>query len=381
MAALLNERDLLEGARSTPTTRLECDLLLRLEMLAEGKTARTGQILDAIRQLEGMIKSEQQRVTDVPFTVRRLLLLTQRDRLARRRGGSDRALMVGGRGVKLAPESQVRESEFFIALNGMDRGGSADTMISVACGISKDLVLSVLKDSVVVREDIHFDQEKNAFYARRVRFIDDLAIDEPSLTPIDPAKIGSALVDILVEKLDWFLSQHEGLKVWMQRLKFASQHGEFALSEEQVRRFVEAAAFEKTSVKAVLDQDLVALLEGTLERDWVERFRHQVPARFKAATGFEYAIDYSELHAAYVEVRLQEMFGVGVHPRILNGKVPITFRLLGPNYRPAQITSDIVSFWKNSYADVKKDLRARYPKHSWPDDPLLAKPEAKGRRR
>jgi ATP-dependent helicase HrpB len=372
---------MLEAGR-TVSTRLECDLLLRLEMLEEARGPRVGPVRDAVRQLEGMVKKDAGPVKDVASTVRRLLLLSQRDRLARRRGGSDRALMVGGRGVKLAPESQVRESEFFIALNGMDRGGSADTVVSVACGISKEFLLNVLKDEVEVREDVHFDTDKGQFYARRVRYIDDLAIDDPTLTPADPAAVAARLVDVLVEKWDWFVTQHEGLNSWMLRMKFAGHHStKFALSEEQIRAFIEMAAFNKTSINAVLDQDLVGLLEGTLDRAWVNEFREQLPSHFTAATGHAHKIDYSEPHAAYVDVRLQEMFGITATPKILNGKLPLTFRLLGPNYRPVQVTSDIGGFWKSAYIEVRKELRARYPKHSWPDDPLTAKPEAKGRRR
>lgn len=387
MAALLNERDLLADVRSAPTTQLECDLLLRLELLEEfeqGKSRhlRAQPVVDAVRQLEGMIKRDSKPVTDRALAVRRLLLLSQRDRLARRRRGSDRALMTGGRGVKLSPETQVRESEFFVALNGMDRGGSADTMISVACGISKDLILNVLKDSVEVREDIHFDTDKGQFFARRVRYVDDLPIDEPSLTPVDPSAVAGKLVDVLVEKWDWFCAQHEGLNTWMQRLKFAQPHdAKYSLTDSQIRDFIEMAAFNKTSIKSVLDQDLVGLLEGMLDRGWVKDFKEQVPSHFTAATGHEHKIDYSEPHAAYVDVRLQEMFGVVTTPKILNGKLPITFRLLGPNYRPMQVTSDIGNFWKSAYIEIRKELRSRYPKHSWPDDPLTAKPEAKGRRR
>jgi ATP-dependent helicase HrpB len=388
MAALLNERDLLADARSAPTTQLECDLLLRLELLEEfenGKSMylRAQPLVDAVRQLEGMIRTGPVPASYSRATaVRKILLLSQRDRLARRRGGSERALMTGGRGVKLSPETQVRESEFFIALNGMDRGGNPDTVISVACGISKDTVLSVLKDVVEIREDIHFDPEKGQFFARRVRYIDDLPIDEPSLTPVDPASLGSRLVDVLVDKWDWFITQHPGLLAWTERLRFAEQHDpRFSLSKDQIRGLIEMASYNKTSIRAVLDQDLVGLLEGTLDRAWVKDFKEQLPSHFTAATGHAHRIHYNELHAAYVEVRLQEMFGVVVNPRILGGKLPITFRLLGPNYRPVQVTSDIGGFWKGAYIEVRKELRSRYPKHSWPDDPLTAVPEARGRRR
>lgn len=385
MVALLNERDLLSDARGAPTTRLECDLSLRLELLEDfeqGKARhlRAQPVVEAAQQLAGLVKKGTAK--EDPVLIRKLVLHSQRDRLCRRRGGGERALMVGGRGVKLSPDSQVRNSEFFVALSGVDLPGQPDTTISVACGLSKEFLLSELKDEIQVREDIHFDETKGNFYARRGRFIDGLPIEEPSLTPVDPAKIGSRLVDILVDKWDWFTEQHEGLKEWMQRWRFAGQHDpKYELPDEKIREFIEMAAFQKTSIKAVLDQDLPGLLESVLDRALIREFREQVPAALAAPSGFRHKIDYSESHAAYVEVRLQEMFGLNTHPKILNGKVPLTFRLLGPNFRPTAVTSDIPGFWKGAYADVRKELRARYPKHSWPDDPVTAKPEAKGRKR
>lgn len=290
--------------------------------------------------------------------------------------------MMGGRGVLLAPESQVKTSEFFIALTGVDLPGKADTTISIACGIEKEMILNVLKDQIRVEEDIWFDEEKEKFFARRGRFIGDLPIDEPSLSPADPNVIAEKLVNLLKDRWEWLAQKHEALGSWMSRLNYWSQHSpEAKLSDEQIQQFVEMAAFGKTSLKEVLESDLAGLLESTLDKNFIREMNAHVPSHFTAVTGFKHKIDYSEKHAAYVDVRLQELFGLNAHPRIAGGKVPITFRLLGPNYRPVQVTSDILSFWNNAYKEVRKELRARYPKHSWPDDPLTAQAEAKGRRR
>lgn len=407
-AAILNERDILHDARNAPTTQLECDLSLRLELLRDFESGRARHlraqpVLDSASQLNSMLNKPPvgarpgaTREGDV-LAIRKLLIASQRDRLCRRRGVGngkfgERALMIGGRGVKLSPESQVRESEFFIALNGIDLPGQADTVISVACGLTKDFVISHLKDQIRVVEDIFFDEGKGQFYARRGRFIEDLPIDEPSLTPVDPSKVGDKLVDVLVDKWDWFVTQHEALREWMSRIKFAARHdskyivGESAsverpLGNDIVRQFVEMAAFSKTGIADVLKGDLVGIVESVLDRSIVKDLKEHVPPHFTAETTFRHKIDYSESHAAYVDVRLQELFGLNAHPKILNGKVPLTFRLLGPNYRPVQVTSDIPGFWKGAYVEIRKELRARYPKHSWPEDPLTAKPEAKGKRR
>ncbi len=388
MCAILNERDILADSRNAPTTRLECDLSLRLEFMqdfTEGKARHlrgADGVADVYRQLRGMLKNPSPVMKQEQDAIRRLLLLSQRDRLCRKRGQSDRAVMMGGRGVLLAPESQVKKSEFFIALNGIDFPGKADTVISMACGLDKEFILSVLKDEIRVEEDVWFDEDKMQFFGRRGRFLGDLAIDEPSLTPAKPELIAEKLVQILVDRWDWFTGQHEGLKEWKSRLDYWTQHNpEAQLTPDQIKQFIEMAAFNKTSIKAVLDQDLVGLLESVLDRAFVKEMHEQIPSHFTAVTGFKHKIDYSEKHAAYVDVRLQELFGLGTHPKIASGKIPITFRLLGPNYRPVQVTSDILSFWNNAYKEVRKELRTRYPKHSWPDDPLSAKAEAKGRRR
>jgi ATP-dependent helicase HrpB len=399
MCAILNERDILPVTKNPPTTQLECDLLLRLEMMddyAAGRARglRGAEQVEAIyNQLRALLRKNsgdavrsartaRAAVSDESLSLRHLLLRSQLDRLCRRRGHSERAVMMGGRGVLLASESQVKKSEFFIALQGVDLPGKADTTISMACGIDKEMILSVLKEQVRVEEDIWFDEEKEKFFARRGRFIGDLPIDEPSLSPANPDAIAEKLVNILVERWEWLTTKHAGLGDWMSRLGFWAQHNpEARLSDEQIRQFIEMAAFNKTSIKEVLESDLIGLLESLLDKNFVREFNTQIPSHFTAVTGFKHKIDYSEKHAAYVDVRLQELFGLNAHPKIAGGKISITFRLLGPNYRPVQVTSDILSFWNNAYKEVRKELRARYPKHSWPDDPLTARAEAKGRRK
>jgi ATP-dependent helicase HrpB len=385
LAALLSERDLLDRGGG-PTTLLECDLLLRLEMLEDfesGKArhlgARAQGVLDVAKQLGGG------RLDKIDAKLeRRLLLFSQRDRLCRRRGKSERALMVGGRGVKLSPDSQVKNSEFFVALHGIDFPGQPDTTISQACGLSKEFILEMLGSEVKVREDVHFDEDKEKFFMRRGRFIDDLPIEEPSLTPIDPAQIGEKLVEVLLAKWDWLIEKNESLRLWLDRVCFLSRYEkEFAeiLGEDFRRQVLEMAAFGKTGLAQVAEQDFSSFIETVLGRDLVRKIEGLVPTHYLAPSGFKQKIDYSEGHSAFVDVRLQEMFSQLETPKILGGRLPLTFRLLGPNYRPVQVTSDLASFWRNGYLEVRKDLRARYPKHSWPEDPKTAKPEAKGRRR
>jgi ATP-dependent helicase HrpB len=395
IAALLGDRDF--ASESGTHANTECDVLFRLELLEEvdrgqrpgGVHVRAAQtVLESARQLEKLTgdggkvtKSNGAKAPD--GEIKKLLLLTQKDRLCRRRGSSERALMMGGRGVRLHPRSQVRKSEFFVALQGVDLPGQPDTSISLACGFDKDFLLATLKSDVRAVEDVYFDEQKEQFYGRRVRMIGDLAIDEPTLTQVDPSKVAEQMIEAMVARWDWLVGKHEALSAWMQRWKFLLQHEPRfaeALGAQEVRQVLEMAVYGRTKITEILAQDLPGYLENVMSKEAV-RAMNEVPARFDAPSGVSHKIHYEEMHSAFVEVRLQEIFGLLKSPRIVFGKVPLTFRLLSPGFKPVQVTSDLENFWRSGYAEVRKELRTRYPKHSWPEDPYSAKPEAKGRRR
>lgn len=374
VAALLNEKDL---AFHEATTLTECDVTYRLGLLEE-KSRNSEMILQSAGQLERLMNGASGSATDP----RRLLLLSQPDRLCRRRGKTNRGLMVGGRGVRLDNKSQVRESEFFVALSGVDMPGQSETLVSIASGLSKQELLNWLGSEVSVEESVEFVEEKEEFFAKRVRTIHGLPIDEPSLTPVSANLVQDQLVAILSHKWEWLASKNESLGRWMARWNFLCRtlpEYEAKFGPEQISQTLALACFGKKSVKAVLEENIVSFLEMSLDAETVRTLHTQVPATFTAPSGVSHKIEY--LEAPYVDLRLQEIFGLLETPRLVFDRVPIVFRLLGPNFRPVQITADLGNFWAKGYAEVRKELRARYPKHSWPEDPYTAKPEAKGRRR
>lgn len=379
MAAILSERDFVNGTIHSP---LECDLWSRLESLSEGRGRGADSILQAARQLENMVRGGERRpeLKDV----QRILLLSQGDRLCRRRGEGDKALMTGQRGVRLSRDSQVKASEFFVALAGVDLPGQADTLITLASGFNKDFVLQNLGDKIEVKEDVYFDSDKQQFFARRGRFVFDLPIDQPTLTQVDPEQVSAQMANELWRLWDDLQTKHEGLGRLMSRWRFLLQFRpelSDSLAEDKIREALGLAAYGSVKVAEVLDKDLAGYIRSVLGRELSALIDKEAPESLTAPSGFNHKIDYSELHSAYVDVRLQEMFGQASSPRVAFGKVPLTFRLLGPNYRPVQVTADLANFWRSGYLEVRKELRARYPKHSWPEDPLTARPEAKGRRR
>jgi len=374
IAALLSERDFVQ---SEATTLTECDVTYRLGLLDE-RARGTESILKTAEQLERLTNGK----SGASQNPRELLLLSQRDRICRRREKTARGLMIGGRGVKLDPRSQVKNSEFFIALNGVDLPDQPETTISIACGIKKDQLLKFFENEIETKESVEFVEDKSAFFLSRVRTLNGLALDEPSLKPVKAEEVQDRLAEILIDKWQWLATQNENLQSWLSRWNFLCKilpEYQSHLGKEQIAQALSLACFGKNNIKAVVEENLVNFLEMSLPQEVTRVLHEQVPAKFTAPSGVSHKIDYQEV--PYVDVRLQEIFGLLETPRLVFDRIPITFRLLGPNFRPVQITSDLQNFWRKGYIEVRKELRARYPKHSWPEDPYTAKPEAKGRRR
>ncbi|WP_413580497.1 ATP-dependent helicase HrpB [Bdellovibrio sp. HCB288] len=408
LAAILQERDFIrrEAQGSFQGDKTECDLQVRLDLLQQfkksGKAPReagfmamqtvsqsASQILSLARKM-GVNQNTKTESTELEM--RTLLLRAFPDRLCRRRGQSDRALMVGGRGVKLQAESQVKTSEFFVALNGIEGSSDAETIVSLACGFTKEFILGHFKNEIQKNRDLTFIEEKGQFFVREYKSLFGLPLEEPSLLPASPEDVEAKLPQVLVEKWSLVTKNNEKLAEWWERLEFWMRHqaqavfeSEFSFSEEQLQglkleAFTQASMGEK-KLQAVFEKDLVFFFESVFDHDFIRTFNKELPARITVPSGSSIKVTYPSDKAPYLEVRIQEVFGMMETPKVLFGKSPLTFHLLGPNFRPVQVTSNLESFWKNGYPEVRKELRIKYPKHQWPEDPADGTPEAKGRRR
>ncbi|KHD89549.1 MAG: helicase [Bdellovibrio sp. ArHS] len=406
MAALLQERDILkkESTNSFLGDNLECDLSARLEVLHQFRKNKRApkeaaffalQTVDqSARQTEELAKRLASKGENAAIsaagrstpgdgtTVRNILLRAYADRLCRRRGKSERALMVGGRGVKLQAESLVKTSEFFVALNGVEGSSDAETVVSLACGFDKDFILQNFKDSITKVKDVTFIEDKGQFFTREYRSVFGLALDEPTLTPASADDIADKLPQILAEKMDLVLKTNEKLSDWWQRLQFLENQEAQNLDLEnlQIEAFTQASLGE-SKMQTVMEKDLVFFFENVFPEKVVQTLRKELPDKIQVPSGSHIKVHYPLDKAPYLEVRIQEVFGMMETPKVYFGKIPLTFHLLGPNYRPVQVTANLESFWKNGYPEVRKELRIKYPKHQWPEDPADGTPEAKGRRR
>jgi ATP-dependent helicase HrpB len=308
----------------------------------------------------------------------------------RRRTGEPDALMVGGRGVRLAPESGVTESALFVALSL--EGTGAASLVRIAEAVDEALLRDEFPGALATRDEAVFDDARQAFAGvRRTRF-SDLVLVEKDGVAIDDDALAQGLAEHCARNFARAFRPDDAAVKLRERLLFAAA----ALPDDQWPAVHDDAlvallpalcadlvARGRRRVDDVLAIDWRAVIDDSLSWSQRQLLDAEVPARLEVPTGNKLAVDYGpalgEQGAPVLAVRLQECFGWTKTPTVARGRVPVVLHLLSPGYKPVQVTRDLQSFWRNGYPEVKKELKARYPKHAWPDDPLAATPVAKGR--
>ncbi len=400
-AALLSERDpfptTLAGQPDPQAT--SCDLLDRVEMLE--RYDRDGHCVAGLhrvaaksilrvrdqflRELRAATRkrSPHSKLTDAADEVlARALLAGFPERVVRRRGiGSRQGVMVGGRGVRLANKRGVTEGELFLAVNVEDRPKEA--LVRLAVALEREWLAPELMSAAI---DVVFDDESERVVARRrLRYLD-LLLEESPATPKDPDQMAQALCAAAAMQLDRvlpgadspagrFLTRVRCLRGWMPELNLP------AFDEAQLRDMLPWLCAGKRSFAELRDGAWLDLLLGALTVQQRRLVEHEAPERIEVPSGSQITMQYEVGKPPVLAVRMQELFGLKETPRLAGGRVPVLLHLLAPNQRPQQVTDDLASFWKNVYPRIRKELRARYPKHAWPDDPLAATPQRRPGRR
>jgi ATP-dependent helicase HrpB len=263
---------------------------------------------------------------------------------------------------------------------GSGRGGGAgptssaknEVVISVASQVERSWIEEAYADFITEATETVFDPDSRQVLDQTARFLRDLPLSQPYVKRADPDRAHEILVQACLENWDVWLAGRDDIASIENRLRFLKLEG-------ARHEFLEEACFQSTKVDEVLAKNLTEIYLRHLPSETQRALRNEAPDRIQVPSGSEIKVHYPADRAPYIEVRIQELFGWAKSPIL--AETPLQLHLLGPNYRPMQVTSDLASFWKNGYPEVRKELRARYPKHSWPEDPLSAKPEAKGRRR
>ncbi|MEH2611940.1 ATP-dependent helicase HrpB [Bradyrhizobium sp. AZCC 1693] len=370
IAAILTERGL--GGDSV-------DLDHRLDQFRRDRSPRASSARSlAQRWAQQVATTEGPPGEDASPSTGIMLALAFPDRVARNRGNGS-FVLANGRGAAVEQTSSLARAPY-IAVAELT-GTAAQGRILLAAPIAQEDIETRFADQIENTEEISFDRGAMALRARRKRTLHAITLSETpiALSPsAETARIFAAgLIAAGLDKLPWSKS----LKQWRDRVTFLRKvEGEswpdlsdVALAAD-CENWLVPALYDKTSLKDLSPGDLSEALMTLLPWELRARLEREAPTHFEAPTGTMLAIDYEAEQGPTIAVRLQELFGLNTHPSIAKGAVPLVLELLSPAQRPVQVTRDLPGFWRGSYAAVRSDLRGRYPRHPWPEDPATALP-------
>ena len=389
LAALLTERDPLR----TSAAAVDPDLRTRLDALhgrglPPGASADAGalrRIQRVVQQLERQLGRVRAAVTPARPAVEAaeapglLLAFAYPDRIGRSRAtASGRYLLSGGRGAVLPGPAALSRSEY-IVVAALD-AGEREARVQLAAPVELDLLLAHFRHLVEDGERIEWDPRSESVLARRIRRLGGLVIDEQPLANPGARATAGMLAGIRALGLPCLPWTRE-LEQWRARVAFArgnDPRGAGAWPDVSDRALLEAAdAWLAPWLDGITRRDQLGRLDlrgallALLDWDAQRRLDALAPTHLVVPSGSRIAIDYTT-GVPTLSVRLQELFGLAASPRVADGRVPVTLELLSPARRPVQVTRDLESFWARGYHEVRRELKGRYPKHYWPEDPHAA---------
>jgi len=302
------------------------------------------------------------------------------DRIAQKRGGDRRYRLAGGGGAIL-PEHEALAKQEWLAVATTD-GASGDQKIFLAAPLTLTEIEMHFSSQIEQVENVAWDTRSQSVVAARVRKLGALILEERALTTADPETMADGMLKGIAEM---------GLKV----LPWTEAANSFRAQVQFLKRLFPEEAWPDLSDEALapnLDEwlkpylagisrkshlerlDMLAILKNLVPYDLQRQMDGLAPRRIEVPSGGHVAIDYETEGDPVIRVRLQEMFGLAKTPTIAKGRAQLRIELLSPAGRPLAVTKSLETFWSNGYPDVRAELRGRYPKHSWPEDPLSAPP-------
>jgi ATP-dependent helicase HrpB len=402
-AALLSERDPFragshggKGPRDRLTVRIRSDVVDRVAAI---KAFHAGQppgqtdlelhpggahnVLRAAEQLQGLVDMPVASPPSDPETaLMQALLEAFPDRLTRLRpGAQDRGTMVGGRGVRLDGGSRVRHEPFFLSIDINDAGGEASVRQASAVEAAWLEAEPLAATNLRAVEELLFHPSRRQVEARLRKYWNDLVIDETPIAIRDGAAAAALLATEAAPQLARLMPGADtAAGSFLARVRWlATAAPDLALptlSDAELAALLPAVCTGLRALNEIATADWLSHLQHIVGYDRVAELDRLAPSQLELPSGKRYKLAYEAGAAPVLAVRIQELFGVRETPRVAGGRVPVLLHLLGPNHRPQQVTSDLASFWKTTYAEVRKELRRRYPKHAWPEDPLAGGTQA-----
>ncbi|HLO24820.1 MAG TPA: ATP-dependent helicase C-terminal domain-containing protein, partial [Geobacteraceae bacterium] len=393
LAALLGERDIFRAAQPAGMKMSsDSDLLDRVEALARWRENK-GRSLDAdpvaCRTVDRTATHLRRLMGLAPFagplsagTVGLLLAHAYPDRIARQREpGSERYLLESGQGCVLSAQSALHDQPFLVAVN-MDGGERGEAVIRTASAVSRDMLRTEFATAVTRQRVVEWDRLQGRVIAREEERLGSLTLSSRQISP--------AADEVRQALLAW-VTGGRGLTA----LNWTPEAGQLCARVNFLGRLFPddgwpdlsdatlAATLEDwlgpflAGLKTLADiagLDLVPPLKGLLTWQQARRLDEGAPTHLVVPSGSRIPLHYADDAPPVMAVKLQELFGLADTPTVAWGKEPVVLHLLSPARRPVQVTQDLRGFWNNGYPEVKKELKGRYPKHPWPDDPWLAVP-------
>lgn len=350
------------------------DLRTRLRRLQDDRSPRARDARSLALRWHKLAGGSDQSV--MPDEAGALLALAYPDRVAQARGNRGRFRLANGRGAEL-PEDHPLAGEDFLAVAHI-QGRAANGRIMLCAPISRGEIEDLFSGDITEADEVSLEKG-GALKARRVRRYHAVELSAKQVNAPDPEAVTRALLAEVdrrgIDKLPWTKDQ---LRL-RARVHYLRQSGEQDLPDLSNGALAGSLAdwlgpflAGKTQVAAIDAACLGDALAALLPYDAADRLNRLAPSHFTAPTGSKVPIDYGGETGPQISIRVQELFGLSDHPSVCGGKIPLTLQLLSPAQRPIQITRDLPGFWAGSWADVKADMKGRYPKHPWPDDPTVA---------
>lgn len=361
----------------------DVDVTHRVDQFRRDRSRRAD---EARRMAKRWAEEAGSRSNDGDASVGAILSLAYPDRVAKNRGGGQGSfLLANGRGATLDPALSLAREPFIVAAELS--GAAAQARILLAAPISPAEIEQRFADRIEQRNDVTVDPATLSLRARKARRLGAIVLSEQIATaePSDAnaAKLATAIAATGLHRLPW--SKH--ILQWRDRVTFLrrSEGDEWPdLSNETLTSSVQdwlAPLFaDKTALKDLGADELSNAVMELLPWNMRRRLEAEAPTHFEAPTGTQVPIDYEAEAGPTIAIRVQELFGLSRHPSIADGRVPLVIELLSPAHRPVQVTRDLPGFWQGSYAAVKSEMRGRYPRHPWPDDPANALPTRRVKR-
>jgi ATP-dependent helicase HrpB len=392
LAALLSERDVL---RAEPGAPGDADVALRLELLRGGPRAAAGAMTvdhDAVRRVRAEAAEWRRQLRagrggDDPAAAGVLLAFAYPDRIGRRRAdATGRFVLRNGLGARLDPGQPLAAAELIVAAE-LD-GRRPESRVFLAAPLSLGDLERHFGEQIERATVVAWDDEARAVRARRQERLGAILLADAPARDADPDAVADALLAYIRREGAAALPWSDAARRLQQRVAFLRR-----LSPDRWPDLSDGALLESlggwlaphlAGVRRADELARVDLAGALLDAlGWEQRraLDADAPTHAVVPSGSRVPIDYADPAAPVLAVRLQELFGLAATPAVAGGRVPLTLHLLSPARRPVQVTSDLANFWRSSYFDVRKELRGRYPKHHWPDDPLSAPPTNRAKRR